>query len=866
MPMSPMMKFYLTLKEQYNDCIIFFRLGDFYEMFFEDAKLASSLLDLTLTGRDCGMEERAPMCGVPYHAVDGYIQKLVANGHKVAICEQLSLPSESKGLVDRGVVRVITAGTVIEDNLLDDKKNNYLVSVACNTKKYAMAWLDISTGEFSVSTDSFDGFNAIEDLLISLSPAEIICNEAVFDLSKDISKMRLDRLPKFQKYYEWSYDFEKANALLLKQFEISSLAKFELEDKRLAVGTCGALVNYINETQKRTLGHIGGIKLVQNNKFLLIDSNTRRNLELTENSRDGSKKATLLWVLDKTRTNMGARNLRRWLEQPIRDSKMINARLDGVEELVQNSKIRTNLFESLNQIKDIERLTSKLAYGNPSPRDFVALKYSLRALPQTKEILSECKSAILAFSCKNIFLLEDICQLLDNAIEDDSPIVTKDGGFIKAGFDTLLDEFRDSKVKGNTWLAELEAAEREKSGIKTLKIGYNRVFGYYIELSKNNIDKAPFYFVRKQTLSTGERYITEELKQIEEKLLGAVEKAVVLENKIFEEIKLKLIKVIPQLQAISKAIAVADSILSFSAVAVENSYCRPTINDSVEGIMIVDGRHPVVESLIANGQFVPNDTTLDCCQNRTMVITGPNMAGKSTYMRQVALITLMAHLGSFVPAKSAKISITDRIFTRIGASDDVAYGQSTFMVEMIEVATILQNATLKSLLILDEIGRGTSTFDGLSIARAVMEEVSQNIRCKTLFSTHYHELTDLENVLDGVKNYKIIATERDKGIIFLHKIMRGGTNKSFGIEVAKLAGLPNCVVARAKEISKTLEKTPLSTHIATTEILPLFQEVIEQKTGYNFANELKNIDINNITPMQAFEKLSALKAMASEEN
>lgn len=872
MALSPMMKFYLTMKESYKDCILFFRLGDFYEMFFDDAKLASNILDLTLTGRDCGLEERAPMCGIPYHAADSYIQKLVSSGRKVAICEQLSDPSESKGLVERDVVRVITPGTVIEDFILDDKKNNYLATLAVDAKSYSIAWVDISTGEFNVAFNQLKSFNDVEDMLVSIAPSEIICNEKAFEMSKDLPKIRLDRFPKFQHSYEWSFGLDAARLLIQKQFDIASIAKFEIDDKPLAISACGALINYLNETQKRALAHINSIKFVQNNRFMIVDSVSRRNLEITESARDGSKKATLLWVLDKTRTAMGARNLRRWLEQPIRDEKLLNSRLTSVQEFVENTKIRTNLYEKLSGIKDIERLTSKIAFGNPSPRDLVALKYSLQSLPEVKNIISECTTSGLVSVNKNILLLENICELLENSIDDNCPQLIKDGGYIKSGYNQLLDDYRGAKTEASKWLAELEVRERETTGIKTLKVGYNRVFGYYIEVSKMNVDKVPFYYARKQTLSTGERYITEELKNIEDKILGAAEKSIAIENKIFEEIKLALMKEIVSLQGIARAIAMIDTLLSFAIVAVANNYCKPTINEKIDNIAIVEGRHPVVEQLVPTNQFVPNDTILDCTQNRTMIITGPNMAGKSTYMRQVALITYMAHLGSYVPAKSAQISVTDRIFTRIGASDDLAYGQSTFMVEMVEVATILQNATLNSLLILDEIGRGTSTFDGLSIARAVMEEVTQNIRCKTLFSTHYHELTDLEGMLEGVKNYKIIATERDKGIIFLHKIMRGGTNKSFGIEVAKLAGLPSKVIARAKEISKTLELNPINTNKKEEDYLPLLAcDSEEQLTKTNLINEkiaeeIKHIDIDNITPMQAFVTLSELlKIFKSEQ-
>lgn len=858
MALSPMMKFYLTLKEKYNDSLLFFRLGDFYEMFFDDAKIASKELDLTLTGRDCGLEERAPMCGVPFHAADGYIAKLVQKGYKVAICEQLTAPEQGK-LVERDVIRVVTPGTVIEDNILDDKKNNYLACVFANEKCYALSWIDVSTGEFNTFQSEYKEFSSIEDILSTFAPSEIIANEFAYNQSKDLSSVRVGRLPKFQKYYDWAFDYDTAYNALLKQFNISTLSKFEFDDKKFAVSAAGALINYVNDTQKRSLSHISSIRYVQNNKYLIMDNNCRRNLEICENTRDSSKKATLLWVLDKTKTNMGARNLRRWLEQPLRDSKAINDRLDSVEELVQNTRMRTNLGEFLSDIRDIERLTSKVAYGTPTPKDLLALGLSLQSLPKIKQILTNAQTPMLVNIQKDIYLLEDVAKKLVDAISENAPALMKDGGFIKEGYNQELDELRHAGSLGKQWLANLETQEKESTGIKNLKVGYNKVFGYYIEVSKTNVDKVPYRYQRKQTLTTGERYITQELKEIEEKLLGAKENALEIENKIFEELKLELLQVIPELQSTSRAIAYCDSLLSLALVAIANNYVKPVINDTIEGITIKSGRHPVVESLLKSNEFVPNDTELDCCQNRTMIITGPNMSGKSTYMRQVALITLMAHIGSFVPAKSANIAITDRIFTRIGASDDLAYGQSTFMVEMVEVATILQNATFRSLLILDEIGRGTSTFDGMSIARAVLEDVNNRIRCKTLFSTHYHELTEMEDTLDGVKNFKILASEMEKGVVFLHKIARGGTNKSFGIEVAKYAGIPQNVIKRAKEISKLLESNPLTMQ-KKSEIDD--NNLFEMSKDAELKDIISKIDIENITPMQAIGKLAELIEVA----
>lgn len=860
MALSEMMKYYLTLKEKYNDSLLFFRLGDFYEMFFDDAKIASKELDLTLTGRNCGLEERAPMCGVPYHAADGYIAKLVQKGYKVAICEQLTAPEQGK-LVERDVVRVVTPGTAIEDNILDDKKNNYLACIYANEKSYALAWIDVSTGDFNTIQSDYAAFSSIEDVLATFSPSEIICNEFAYEASKNLSSIRIGRLPKFQKYYDWAFDYKTAYGTLLKQFNVTTLAKFEFEDKKYAISASGALVNYVNETQKRSLAHISSVRYVQNNKYLVMDNNCRRNLEICENTRDTSKRATLLWVLDKTRTNMGARCLRRWLEQPLRDSKTINARLDSVSEFIDKTKMRNNLFEALGNIRDIERLTSKIAFGSPTPRDLLALGVSLKGLPAIKVLLKDAQSALLGKICENIFLLEDIAKKLTDAITDNPPLAVKDGGFIREGYDKALDELRKAESNGKRWLTDLESREKECTGIKNLKVGYNKVFGYYIEVSKSNVDKVPYRYQRKQTLTTGERYITQELKEIEDKLVGAKDKALEIESRIFEELKLDLIKVIPQLQSTSRSISYCDSLLSLALVAIANNYVKPIINDKIEGIEIKNGRHPVVEALLQNNEFVPNDTQLDCCQNRTMIITGPNMSGKSTYMRQVALITLMAHIGSFVPAQKASIAITDRIFTRIGASDDLAYGQSTFMVEMVEVATILQNATFRSLLILDEIGRGTSTFDGMSIARAVLEDVNNRIRCKTLFSTHYHELTEMENSLDGVKNYKILASEMEKGVVFLHKIARGGANKSFGIEVARFAGIPQPVIKRAKEISKLLESNPLTMQKNAFEE----NNLIDMGKDNELRNELKELDAENITPMQALSKLAKLIDIAKRD-
>lgn len=863
MALSPMMRYYLEVKEKYKDAILMFRLGDFYEMFFEDAKLCSEVLDLTLTGRDCGLEQRAPMCGVPYHAVDGYISKLINAGYKVAICEQLSAP-QARGLVERDVVRVITPGTVIEDDILDDKKNNYLACLVMSEKEYSLAWVDVSTGEFNVMQSEYGDFSAIEDMLTTIAPAEIIANGYAADKVRDLPEMRKSRFAPVQRYHDYIFTESNASAAIKKQFGVQNLQKYEFGDQKLCYQSVGALCLYLEETQKRALTHIKDVRLVRSNRYMVLDANARRNLELTANLRDGSRRGTLLKVLDRTRTSMGARNLRRWLEQPLRDSKEINRRLDAVGALVNGARVRSNLDELLSLVKDLERLASKIVYGNPSPRDFIAIAQSLAPMPQIKEMLSGIADPCLSGLCERIFTLADERARILDVIDENPPAVTKDGGFVRKGYSEELDACRSAKTDGKNWLAKLESDERAQTGIKTLKVGYNKVFGYYIEVSKGALDKVPIRYVRKQTLTTGERFITEELKQIEDKIVNSESRAIEIELALYEQLKLEMLQVIPQLQSTARSIAALDTLLSFAKLANDCDYCRPEIDDNTEVIEIVGGRHPVVESLLPSGAFVPNDTELDCGQNRTMVITGPNMAGKSTYMRQVALITLMAHIGCFVPATSAKIAVTDRIFTRIGASDDVAYGQSTFMVEMVEVATILQNATMRSLLILDEIGRGTSTFDGLAIAKAVLEAVTDKIRCKTLFSTHYHELTSLESKMEGVKNYKIVASERESGIVFLHKIMRGGTNKSFGIEVAKLAGVPKDVIARAKRISSELEKDAISR--VNEKAAAKQPDLIAMMSANEILDALRGCNVDEMAPIQAWMFLGDLVKKAREDN
>ncbi len=872
--LSPMMSFYLDLKENYKDAIVLFRLGDFYEMFFDDAIKASRILDITLTGRDCGLEKRAPMCGVPYHAVDSYIAKLIAAGEKVAICEQLSDPKTTKGMVDRDVIRVITPGTVIEDNILDEKKNNYIASIYIDNNCAAIAWADVSTGEFNCFELSSNKV-LIEDMLVTINPAEIITNSVSFPIVSEIPSIRMGRLPKPYNYIDSAYNYGNAYKKLLDSFKTQSLQIFECEGNKPIVSVAGILMEYISDTQKRALCHINGLKLIKNNNFMFLDTATRRNLEITQNSRDSKRYGSLLWVIDKTKTSMGARMLRNWMDQPLINSKKINARLDGVESLINNNPLRTELVESLKQIKDIERIVSKVAYKSVNPKELRTLGESLAILPQIKAALKTENSTILTKIYNNIDEMRDVSELLLKAIKSDCKTLLREGDFIADGFNVDLDNLRNARANGREILAKIEAEEKASTGIKNLKVGYNKVFGYYIEVTNSSKEKVPYRYVRKQTLANAERYITEELKQVEDMVLGADEKALALELKIFDEIIAVIKENTSALKISANAVAQLDTLISFAEVSLENNYCKPIISTDLDSISIIKGRHPVVEKIIGLNQFVPNDFIIDKKENRTMIITGPNMAGKSTYMRSVAIITLLAHIGCFVPAESAEIEVTDRIFTRIGASDDLVFGQSTFMMEMTEVATILKNATDKSLLILDEIGRGTSTCDGLSIAWAVIEYVTNNFKTKTLFSTHYHELTELEGMLDGVKNYKIMVREIDGQVIFTHKITRGGANKSFGIEVARLAGIPQTVLDRATTISKKLEQNEIlkDTNSILLDSKNIFEKddikqlsFFENSISDEIIDILKSIDTDNITPMQALRELSDLKEKVRKIN
>jgi len=864
MALSQMMQHYLSMKEKYKDCILFYRLGDFYEMFFDDAVKVSGLLDLTLTGRDCGLAERAPMCGIPYHAADAYIAKLVSLGEKVAICDQLSDPKESKGLVERDVVRIVSAGTLIEETMLEEGKNNYIACLFKIADSVSVAWADITTGEFLAQ--EFVGDSSVEEavgLLVTLSVAEIICNEEMLIASKNVKEIKHGLLPAFSCYAPWAFNVKRAEKNLLDQFGASSLAAYGLTGKDNIVAAAGALIEYLQETQKHSLSVISSIKIVSRDMSMILDSTAVRNLELVRNNSENKKYGSLLWVLDKTRTGMGARLLNRMVLSPLHSIEEINYRQHGVEELVNASVVRVGLSEILKEVKDVERISGKISNGNMMPKDCVALAKSLQALPSIRFQLTGFTSRILRDVDSGLPDMSDLAKLLSAAIVDAPPALMKDGGFIRDGFNSELDELREIGKNGKAIVEQVEEREKERTGIKTLKIRNNRVFGYYIEVSNSFKDKVPEDYIRKQTLTTGERYITEELKIIEEKIFTSGERALLLEERIYKQLLAILSENIENLKTISSALALLDCLVSLATVAKERRYVRPEMVSEDEPMAITDGRHPVVEA-ISKERFVPNDTLLDGGENRCAIITGPNMAGKSTYMRQVALIAVMAHIGSFVPAKAAKIPLIDRIFTRVGASDNLIFDQSTFMVEMTEVAAILLHATKNSLLVLDEVGRGTSTYDGLSIAWAVIEYLTKVVRAKTLFSTHYHELTELENTLEGVKNYKITVKELNGIIVFLRKIARGGANRSFGIEVAALAGVPKDVTVRAKGILKTLEKNDIARgKIQITEVEEEEEQVRQLSEVEKIISE---IDINTLSPMQAFMLLSDLKEKLDEEN
>lgn len=855
--LSPMMRHYLQIKEQYKDCVVFYRLGDFYEMFFEDAKEVSQLLDLTLTGRDCGLEERAPMCGIPFHAADTYIAKLVSLGKKVAICEQLSEPTPGKGMVERDVIRVVSAGTLIEDSLLDEKKNNYISCVYYNKSECGLAWADITTGEFNVV--DFAGKDVIAEsleYLSKLTPAEVICNDEYLLATKEQNALR--GLPVFSCYVPWAFTARRAEECLCEQFGVKTLEPFGIKDNFPAISAGGALVEYLRETQKHALKIIDNIKYVAGDRAMMLDGAAIRNLELIRTLGDGKRRGSLVWLLDKTQTAMGARLMNRLVLNPLRAKEDIEFRLSGVEELFNATVIRIGIIDTLKGIRDIERIAGKISNNNLTPRDCEALGNSLDLLPNLKFQLSGFSSAIIRAISDGLGDFSEIAELMKKAFIENPPVNVKEGGYIRKGYHAELDELRDIRDNGARTISEMEAIEREKTGIKNLKIKYNRVFGYAIEVTNSFKDKVPYEYQRRQTLAGAERYITDELKAIEDKILTSSERSLKLEIELFEQIRNVLLNKIGELKALSAAIAMLDCLVSLATVAKENNYCCPKIVEEGGALRVTDGRHPVVE-VLSKERFVPNDTVLDN-ETQTMVITGPNMAGKSTYMRQNALIVLMAHIGSFVPARSAQIPLIERIFTRVGASDNLIFDQSTFMVEMTEVASIVMNATANSLLILDEVGRGTSTFDGLSIAWAVLEYLTAHICAKTMFATHYHELTELEGKIAGVKNYKVTVRETGNGIIFLRKIMRGGANKSFGIEVARLAGIPGEITRRAKQILKKLEKNDIA-HGA-------IEENNEEKSDASLVaikNQLLQTDINALSPMQALNLLAELIEKVHDE-
>ncbi len=867
---SPMMQHYLDTKNQYKDCILFYRLGDFYEMFFDDAINVSRELELTLTGKECGMEERAPMCGVPYHAAENYISKLIAKGYKVAICEQMEDPKKAKGMVKRDVIRVITPGTVIEANLLDDRKNNYIMCVYKNGIYFGITVCDVTTGDFrTTEIRETNNFTSLMDEISKYSPAELVVNQMMFDSKEEIDKIK----ERFEVYVTRLDEdkFVNNKEKLIEKYKIIDDENNEIENieaYNLSIPATNALLAYLLDTQKNSLDHINKLVIYNTTKYMALDINARRNLEITEKLRDKTKKGTLLWVLDKSSTSMGGRLIRRWLNNPLISTKKINQRLDAVAELKDNIILRGDIIDSLKKVYDIERLAGKISYGSANGRDLISLKTSAGQLPGVKKVLANCKSELLVNLYNNLDTLEDIYELIDKTIVEEPPISVKEGGLIKLGFNEEVDKLKTATTDGKKWIVQLEAEEREKTGIKALKVGFNKVFGYYIEVSKSNISLVPTdRYIRKQTLTNGERYITEELKNLENQILGAEEKVVNLEYDIFVKVRDKIEAQIERIQKTAETIATLDALSAFATVAEDQNYVRPNVDNS--GIIdIKDGRHPVIEKILPSGSFVQNDTYLDKNDNRLAIITGPNMAGKSTYMRQVALIVLMAQVGSFVPASSASIGVVDKIFTRVGASDDLSMGQSTFMVEMMEVAQILKEATANSLVILDEIGRGTSTYDGLSIAWAVAEYISDKEKCgaKTLFATHYHELTDLENKLEGVKNYSIAVKEKGEDIIFLRKIVNGGTDESYGVHVAKLAGVPRLVTKRANEILKSIERKNV---LNNKKIEKENKNVTEgQLTMYNYklaelAQELDKVDVNELTPIEALNTLVKIKEKMS---
>lgn len=869
---TPMMQHYLKTHEEYKDCILFYRLGDFYEMFFDDAKVVSKELELTLTGKSCGAEERAPMCGIPYHAAETYLTRLVKKGYKVAICEQVEDPKLAKGMVKREVTRVVTPGTTLNAQALDETKNNYIMCIAYIGDHYGISSADITTGDYYVT--EVDSERKLLDEVNKYQPTEIICNEAFYISGIDIDDMKNRMGIVIYSLDAWYFSDETAQMTLKDHFKVRDLEGLGLADYDSGVVAAGALLKYLYETQKTTLSNLVAIHPYTTGKFMIIDSSTRRNLELVETLREKQKRGSLLWVLDKTRTAMGARTLRSFVEQPLIERTEIEERYDAIDEFNTNAITREEIREYLNPVYDLERLITRVTYQTASPRDLIAFRNSIHMLPPIKTLMSDFQSPLLKRLYEQLDTLDELYELIERSITEEPPLTLHDGGILKEGYNEEVDRLRKAKTDGKSWLADLEAKEREKTGIKNLKIKYNKVFGYYLEVTNSFKDLVPDYFTRKQTLANAERFITPELKELEDVILGAEDKLIVLEYELFREVRQKVADEVVRIQKTAKAVAQIDVFASLATVAEQNNYCRPKLNE--KGLIdIKDGRHPVVERMIQNEMFVANDTYLDNGSNRVSIITGPNMAGKSTYMRQSALIVLMAQIGSFVPAKSAKIGIVDRIFTRVGASDDLASGQSTFMVEMSEVANILRNATSNSLLILDEIGRGTSTFDGLSIAWAVVEHISNPrlLGAKTLFATHYHELTELEGKLNSVNNYCIAVKEKGDDIVFLRKIVKGGADKSYGIQVAKLAGVPDNVIERAKEIVEELSNNDITEIVqnisaegGSKRSKPKLDEVdleqislLDTMDNDTILNELKELDLGQMTPIEAMNKLYELQ-------
>ncbi len=872
---TPMMQQYLKMKEDYQDCILFYRLGDFYEMFFEDAIKASEELELTLTGKNCGLKERAPMCGVPYHSVEGYLNKLVEKGYKVAICEQVEDPKQTRGIVKREVIRIVTPGTNTNMQALDESKNNYIMSVAYLNERYGLSAADVTTGDYYVT--EMETEQKLLDELNKFAPSEIICNEAFYMSGIDIEALHMQFNSRIASLEAWYFADETVTDTLLAHFKVNSLEGLGLKDYPCGTVAAGALLKYLYETQKNSLEHMSAIHPYTTGMFMVIDSSTRRNLELVETMREKQKRGSLLWVLDRTKTAMGARMLRSYVEQPLIEKSSIEQRFDAIAQLNANVIDREEIREYLRSIHDLERLITRVTYQTANPRDLISLRNSIKMIAPVKKILHDFDCALLGTVQNDLDDLQDIYDLIKHSIEEEAPVSVREGGILKNGFTEEIDQLREARTNGKTWLADVEKREREQTGIKNLKIKYNKIFGYYLEVTNSYKNMVPEHYVRRQTLANAERYITPELKELEDMILGAEDKLVAMEYEIFCEIRKKIASEVVRIQKTAKAVAALDVLASLATVAEENHYCRPKLNTSGT-IDIREGRHPVVEKMIPHDMFITNDTYLDNGSRRISIITGPNMAGKSTYMRQTALIVILAQIGSFVPAKSADIGLTDRVFTRVGASDDLASGQSTFMVEMNEVANILRNATDKSLLILDEIGRGTSTFDGLSIAWAVVEHISNPklLGAKTLFATHYHELTELEGKLDNVNNYCIAVKEKGDDIVFLRKIVKGGADKSYGIQVAKLAGVPESVIARAKEIVEELSKNDITEITKNLTVHSVKNEKSKKKAKPSemdleqislfdtvkddaIIEELRSVDVSRMTPLEAMNKLYELQ-------